>query len=262
VHPIDNEFNKSLLIHEEDEVAVQLLRTSKQVNREGSEVFYGENQFRFWEKHHFLQIHSRISIRNFQWLKEITMSIPFAGRHLFLARRTWKGCGSAQPYQRIVRGASSRADSLANTITRSLLDVLANVPRLRRFNLVIPPDWALEPACRPGACPLKHSSPKGYIKTHLHAPSVWDDLKMFFQHRPDLEVTVIRMYWDSTKMAHQEKQERFMRKLRYRLGIWDQREAAARARYRKYDWEIPRNRTVQDPNDLSQELRLLFGEIY
>jgi len=244
---------------------VQILRVCRQINKEGSEVFFGENRFRFWMPHGFLNVRYRLRRQNFNWLKELTISVPFASNHFGIAPNTAHYARRVLSAQAIVSGASQRVDFLANRITRFFLDAVANSPNLRRLNLAIPPNWSPDTACRPSDRLLSTvtrtgSLVEGYLKAYLHAPDVWEDLAILFQYKPNLEVTVIRLYWPHNRMLNLEVHERLCRKLSYRLGVWDFREAAMRVEEDVHTWTFPEQKTEHDPNDLSKDLHLLFGE--
>ncbi|KAH7067257.1 hypothetical protein BKA63DRAFT_570568 [Paraphoma chrysanthemicola] len=86
--PIASESNK-LLVHEQDNPAVALLRTCKTIFSEGGQVFYGENDFRFQHEDFFF-IPKLLPEHNFRWLKQLTMTVRSSPKNVPLLLRTSK----------------------------------------------------------------------------------------------------------------------------------------------------------------------------
>jgi hypothetical protein len=247
-----------LRIDERESLAVRVLRTCKRIHGESAQVFYGENCFRFWEDGYFLRIGGCFKI-HFVWLKELTMSIPFFGEHLRLYGHASKHSSTVSPEDRIVHMGSYRVDFEANRLTLFQLDVLANAACLRKLHLVIPPSWRVDETWRIGNFEMHPVWEDDDIYPYLHKADVWEDLSKLFRHRPSLEITVTRLYYEGQKYVHQQECERFLRKLRYRLGIWDQRETEV-IEYICHDyWMMPKTRTEQHPDEWLRDLRFLFG---
>jgi len=128
---------------------------------------------------------------------------------------------------------------------------------------VIPPDWSPATAGRPGDRFSKTVERKDTEYAHdpqayLHAPDVWTDFAVLLKHRPDLEVTVIRLFWPTDKDHKLEAHERLLWRFAYRLGVWDHREASMFVSDSGGDWEFPEHRTATDPNDLAEAFQCLF----
>jgi hypothetical protein len=66
-------------IHRDDKISVNLLRTCHQINSEGSQVFYGDNKFRFEMPYNILSVLQILPAHNFNWLKELTVPLPGLG---------------------------------------------------------------------------------------------------------------------------------------------------------------------------------------
>jgi hypothetical protein len=53
--------------------------------------------------------------------------------------------------------------------------------------------------------------------------------------------------------------ERLMGKMKYRLGVWNFREAELLGR--DMVWDFPTVMTERDPSDLAREFETMFGEV-
>jgi hypothetical protein len=196
------------------------------------------------------------------------MTIPFTGdyRTFHLA---YVDLVDPIPFKdRHVSSKFDRVDLLPNQLFRNLLDALAVASCLEKLNLVIPTDWE-----RPLHYPLDDYDllpgevwctwrpvDSSKVFTYINTSDAWEDLEVFIQHRSNLKVTVVRLYYKNHWTSYLEAQERLMRKMTRCLGVWDFREA----RVREWDlkWDFPTVKTEWGPSsDLSQDFKTLFVEV-
>lgn len=174
IDDIDN-IDDGLRIHPSDDVAVPFLRTCKLIYREGSEVFYGENEFRFCnayeETYGVFEVLWRLNKNAFDLLKELTISIPFSHTYIEVYRRGKFGLTYFLHDQKVVTSANSRVDFWANRLIKDLLDAVAGAPLLRKLNLVIP-EWIPHTSAR-SRFPKAWLGDDYYIAyAYLHGPDV------------------------------------------------------------------------------------------
>jgi hypothetical protein len=262
---IKNNHNE-LVVDEKDKVNIHLLRTCKQIYQEGSDIFYGENRFWFFRKHGLLEIPVALSKHKLDWLKEVTVSVPFLSNPIWIHHDAF--CtqhSSALPFEDcLVSSSCTRADLLPNMWVRAALDALASAAQLRRLHLVILPDYTTRTPERHTYALLNQNRMCCEFGDHtlfrMVNPDVWHDLGVFLRSKPALEVSCTRLYYADPliyKPDRLEEQQALMCKLHNRLGIWDLREAAVVGG----NWELPK-KTAQylDLSDLSQAFHLMFGE--
>jgi hypothetical protein len=181
-----------------DDVSIVILRTCKQLNREGGQVFCGENHFMFQETWDCIHITQMLPLHNSRWLKELTIAIPFVAGY-----RTFQiddiDSGNLFPFEdRHVRSKSDRFDLLPNRLLRDLLDALAVASCLKKLNLIIPHYWDHVPDHKPSDYPPPlgdrwFPSINSGNSTFMNSFDAWEDLEVFLRHRTDLKVTVVRL---------------------------------------------------------------------
>jgi hypothetical protein len=244
------------------DVTIGILRTCKQLNREGGQVFYGENHFMFPMTYDWVRVPELLPPHNMHWLKELTMAIPFPEGNRIVYPVSSDPGNLAQLRDRVVSTQSYRVDLLLNRLFRHCLDALAVASSLEKLNFIIPYDWEHTPNY---ADQHYHASPGEYRwaykidDTYMNSSDTWEDLEVFVRHRHDLKVTVVWLYLENYEAYNREEQERMMRRMRHRLGVWDFREAEVE--FEDRIWVFPAVETEIDPSDLSQESKSLFREV-
>ena len=251
-----------LVMNEKDEVVIHLLRTCKQIYREGCAIFYGENKFAFCQQLGLTYIPTALPKRNLDWLKEVTISVPFDYTQIGFWHESYGHCSKDTPIEdRLVSSNSARVDLFPNMWIRAALDALASAAQLQKLHLVIPPhyhtgyqryNWRnLDTMCD------EHND---YTLFKIANCDVWEDLQVLVRRKPALEVSCTRLYFIYSMIPGNEppaEQQALMWKLQNRLGIWDFREAGVV----EGEWELPKKTARYiDQSDLSEAFHLLFKE--
>jgi hypothetical protein len=205
-------------IHKSDHPAFHLLRTCRQICKEGCEVFYGENDFWYWKDIAFVHVSSLLLSGNISWLKELTMSIPFAGRQFTLNRTLLHDTNTILPRDRKVDLRTYRVDLLANRITLDILAAIANAPDLRKVRFIIPPSWELR--IEDDLDDLEMNTPDchGYFPAYINPSNVWQDLEAFFQHQHLFHFTITRLYYMHCQDVDQFEHGRILKRFRNQFG--------------------------------------------
>jgi hypothetical protein len=249
--PIDLKNYNKLRVAEGNEVAGNLLRTCKLINKEGGQVLFSDNQFRFWNEHEIFLVLKHIPARHFQWLQELTVSIPFLG----VETHDWKFSDQGdriyhqEPQKVMLRstGSSSQPNLIkfpVDTILRDLLSTIAISPRLKKLNLVIPPHW------------ITHNLARAWHPYNTNPQ--WQRLAELFHHRADLEVFVTNLTYDSPQQDYKLIRKRWMKKSGRQLGVWDQREGVFDHLTDK--WISSGLNTEEHPDNFLLDISSLFVE--
>jgi hypothetical protein len=138
------------------------------------------------------------------------MSVPFAGSE------GYNGYAEApRSFERQARHINAfRVDFRRNSAIKQLLDAIVNAPDLRRLNLVIDNDF-------------EYSQQRKNTDTEYRSKNedVWDDLAALLRIKKSLKVTVTRLVSCWGILTEDDlNQQRLLRALGRRLGIWDARE--------------------------------------
>jgi hypothetical protein len=169
------------------------LRTCKQVNVEAAEIFYGKNEFRFSGLNGHVVAYAyatKIGRRNLGFMKSITFVMPFRSsdrgdRAVNWCPSNWTRLNELYdrmpfPYPRRTYQDRKRFPRLDfEDSWLKLAWMLAEAPRLKKITFLLPEyarydyDWELFP--------------------NLSSFSAFDDLAAA---KPDLQVTVVRMFED------------------------------------------------------------------
>jgi hypothetical protein len=233
-------------IQKGEKSAVALLRTCQQLKSECREVLYGENHCYFWKDPDYLEILHYLPRSNFNWIKELTMPVPFAG---------FEGCNGWEEPRSFERQArhihTFRVDFERNRAIKQLLDAIINATELRRLNLTIDTDFR-----------YTQNTDMEYRSTNEDA---WEDLAALLRIKKSLKVTVTRLVSSrSISAADELNQQRFLRALRWRLGIWDVHDVTVDDDpgtdwwIAEIHWKIPAEPTEEDPDEYLCQVRALF----
>jgi hypothetical protein len=240
-HPIDINGN-TLKIHEHDDPDVQLLRTCKQIFDEGSEVFYGSNQFRFWKDAEFFHVLFALPQHSFHWLKELTMCVPFGS-----VSRNGKGTWWIHGYHSEPSGFPHRSGVSQcydpNALLQEILNRIDSAPHFRKLNLILPPSYYPETE---GSSEFRFGVDGG-DKLYMDNDKAFDAVMRFIQNNPDISLTVTNIvepgWW-----YNGSARAKLLKKLRNELGIWDQREIdMSGCEPYSADWTVSTNGTTTDP---------------
>ncbi|KAH7083987.1 hypothetical protein FB567DRAFT_594493 [Paraphoma chrysanthemicola] len=253
-YPIDF-VNLQFEIDWRDGIATHVLRTGRRINAEGSQVLCGDNNIRISQTDDLVGV-PFILKNNFDWLNELTMTVPFMGRGpLLMHITTLQNAGNITSSQSIFKPRMS--DDEETRLLRNVLDCIAMAPRLRRLHLVIHPWWQW-PSYNDRTCIPGEEAPTDIVQAHLHDSDTWDDFKTLLEHKPTMEIAVTRLCYQFEEGDYREDHNVLLRKLRNKLGVWDQREATVHDW--TLEWTMP-SRTEVDPAVSMRDLQLLFGEI-
>lgn len=155
--------------------SVPLLRTCKTINREGCEFFYGENEWRFDQAFQFLSIKLLIPARGFQWLKSLTIAVPFPGSEMInLSNNLF-----LLPGQKL-----GQKPNQLGPIVRDFFDTLLHAPHLRQLHLIMRPRWFY----------AKYETPSSYRFQGLecyhlcvNSEDIWQGFEKLMRAKPRLE---------------------------------------------------------------------------
>jgi hypothetical protein len=268
-----NSESGELIMNEKDQVVIHLLRTCKQIYWEGCAIFYGENKFAFCQQLGLTYIPTALPKHNLDWLKEVTISVPFEYTRVGFWHESYGDCSKDTPIEdRLVSSNSPRVDLFPNMWIRAALDALASAAQLQKLHLVIPPKYCTKYRTE---YRTEYRTDQRYNWMHLDSmcnekqdhtlfrivnSDVWEDLEVLVRCKPALEVSCTRLYYVNSwkpENDHPEEQQALMWKLQYRLGIWDFREAGVV----DGEWELPKKTArYVDLSDLSEAFHLLFKE--
>jgi hypothetical protein len=260
--PIDFGYNGQLNIHNNDEVSVQLLRTCRTIKEEGGQVFYGENHFRFWRERDFFMVGRELPAHNLAWLKTLTFAVPFTywDHTILLHSDCVEWVSTVPPSNRIVDLNTYRVDYIANRLVMYVLDAVANATCLQKLHLVIPPNWKYDQRSDLDGVDMSTPDDNGYLDCCLNPSDVWQDFETLARRRPFLFMTVTRLYYRGLKVvcAKELELERFLKRLKQQVGVWDQREAELNEEMT--DWETP-DMTKDNPDEYLRSIQTLFRDM-
>jgi hypothetical protein len=169
--------NKKNLLYQirKRQLNLSFLRTCRMVHIEGSELFYGENEFRFTSVNGHMVANlfvRKIYKQHFQWIKELTMAMPFyIGEYVHPWSSSKRKYNDINPLLPSSDWADKEYDYLA-----ALQHLVWNFKRMERLNrlcLVLPFEYEFE------RCDTNKK--------------IWDEMKGLIQVKPDLEVEIMRM---------------------------------------------------------------------
>ncbi|KAH7083989.1 hypothetical protein FB567DRAFT_630443 [Paraphoma chrysanthemicola] len=278
--PIASESNK-LQTHEKDNPAVALLRTCKTILSEGSQVFYGENDFRFQHEDFFF-IPKRLPEHNFRWLKQLTMKVPFFVGRCSTRLEKFQEFGDMPLSPRQKDRSTARLNYLqkrlfeeeyikysANDLVRKLFLHTANAPNLKQLNL------AFRNCMSSNIFDAPFEVTENLAKTArswLDNMQVLRDFKDLLTARPLLKIVLIentslsmQNIWKS--LPYEQCYNRIAPRLKH-IGVWDRRVVLLSNTELMYDQNsryickpIPQEVTAEDPEDFLLAMEPLFAGI-
>lgn len=243
-------------------LAPNLLQTCRQIYTESAEFLYGENELRFQEENSHLDaldFFQSIDPAHHTWLRNITISTPFMGMQVYthsgsqLIDSSWD---DIVPTDLKWLHGSYRTSSTTSwgELATSLLQLLSSFPRLQTLKLVRPPDWSFRNmvegvesgARRALRRALKFSN---LTPLPLDREVIWTGLQELIRAKPYLKLIIVCAeddFWGD---------ERYLRNMRRRLGIWDVRKVSY---HRSEMWDLPAA-TEEDPDEWLRDLKRLFA---
>jgi len=239
-------------------LAVPLLRTCKQINDEGSEFYYGRNEWRFESQGgHILALRflGQIGPQQAKWLRRLTICTPFMGDQIYhYSSYYYIGFGTRSKTHRRVYYLVHRCGKgpTWGGLFKKFIRLLEQLRDLKELTLVLPNDWqfqrhlddADETAWEDFALDLNHEV-------------VWTTLLNFTRARPLVSITTVRPVYSQSEMDDDHcRHKQHLKNLRYKLGIWDHRVAWIPD---CGDWHVE-GRMEEDPESYMEYLRILFGE--
>lgn len=250
-----------LKLDKRDNVSINLLRTCRQINIEGSQVFYGDNTFELLRESALPNITTLLSPASIDWLKELIIAIPFVHGKLSVHKLALNYVNPIPPEKRVLSAGKCRTDFLLNGLIQVHLDTICSASNLRKLTMVIEPNWHLYIT---GRVERKQSEPDAadQIRAYLNLPDVWEDLATLIKHKPDLEIVVVRLYEQGKPVPRERSHARLLSKLKLRLGIWDVREAPLFVNQKKKRgfWTMPPANPADNPEDLLESVQAMFSE--
>lgn len=166
---------------------------------------------------------------NFNWLKTLTMSVPFAGRGKI---NLPEDVGISAPILSEDPRMRHRDYGVATRI-RVIFDAIHHAPHLMELNLVIEPDWQYvgrlaqewyDSLTRwPHVESYKDNCER--LSYFIDNEAIWDDFMNLLAAKRSLQVSIIRVISEGHgKDVLRGSQRAFVREMRSR-GIWDVRVA-------------------------------------
>jgi hypothetical protein len=108
-------------------------------------------------------------------------------------------------------------------------------------------------------------SKNGELKVYMNNNLAFKAVMRFLQDNQGIKVTATTLNWGGSRYKPDSKRNRFIKKLRNELGIWDQREIEMSDGYFYYsysaDWRVHTHGTESDPETYVESLRNLFAEV-
>lgn len=139
IHPGRAGSNPDLLhIDERDKanININVLQTCRQMNEEGSAIFFGENTFDLLHPIVQPNITGMLAPRNIVWLKELKIEVPFLKGTVDVHKSALNDVNPFPPEQRIIGAGLCRPDFMLNTLLQCDLDAICNASRLQKLVLV------------------------------------------------------------------------------------------------------------------------------
>ncbi|KAF2729312.1 hypothetical protein EJ04DRAFT_556187 [Polyplosphaeria fusca] len=221
-----------------------LFRVCKQLNLEAAPIFYGENEFRFSGINGHIVAHSMfftIRQRNFQWLKSITIAMPFFSNNEGCFASNWNAVTPrriedvlhASPYRSQRLETRRRYNSYDVSFYR-LVRYMKQATSLETMNLVLPDSFAI-------------------ITYQLNIWTVFQELVLA---KPFLDVVIVRMqHPDSNRLYERDRQRRLIKKLKAMCGICHVKQAL----YAKNgQWTLESDVVDDDLTDILPDIGRLF----
>jgi hypothetical protein len=236
-------------------VLVPLLRTCKQINQEASEVYYGENEWRFDDNGGHLKalwFLEHIGNRHSQWLRRLTMCTPVMGEQVYFFKSPIEGSGLGKrktytDFHEVLYRCKNTVTFSA--VTQRLVQHLESLPRLEELYLVIPPLW--HQGHITDNWPISE-----YKDTPLHPEhqAVWLMFENLVRNNPHIRFTALNVVRLPTDVHINYDHDRHLKSLRNRLGIWDQRMAP----WPDNEYWYVSEKTEEHPDTFLESLRMLF----